>query len=504
MSTQDSLWLTMDRPNNLMVIDSLMWFTSSLDFEEVRSVIADRLIAKFPVFAAHPVNTDGDWHWETDPDFDIDRHVQSVDLPAPGGLDELSSWVASQRSIPFDRDHPLWSVRVVYGFHPTEGVDGSAMMLRTHHSLADGVRLTQVMFGLCDVDGDPVSVGRALRRSETPASIAASALGNLAASALDVVTTTTKTASRAAIAPAKAMAKVVTNPKSAGDIPTLAADLASDAAAAAKNPARLADVAELVSTEGNRPVNDVANTAKILLAAPSVKTVWSGTPDVPKGIGWATDLSLADVKRIGKATGTTVNDVLLGAVSGALTRYLRGHGDERIDEVLWMVPVSVRPFDPEETDELGNHFALVVLRMPLGIDDVATRLAEIHARMDRIKASDEALITYGVQRLVSKSPRPVATSITNYMANKAVGVLTNVPGPRGPIRFAGTEVAGALAWAPCSGDQVMTICIFSYNNRVSVGFGTDEALIPDADRLGKLFYEEFEQMCAAFPESDPS
>jgi hypothetical protein len=78
-----------------------------------------------------------------------------------------------------------------------------------------------------------------------------------------------------------------------------------------------------------------------------------------------------------------------------------------------------------------------------------------------------------------------------------VGVLTNVPGPRGPIAFAGTTVAGVLGWAPCSGDQVMTICIFSYNGRVSVGFGTDAELIADADRLGEEFYREFESMGAA-------
>ena len=61
-------------------------------------------------------------------------------------------------------------------------------------------------------------------------------------------------------------------------------------------------------------------------------------------------------------------------------------------------------------------------------------------------------------------------------------------------------MAGSLGWAPCSGDQVMTICIFSYNNRVSVGFGTDAELIPDADKLGPLFVAEFDAMVAAVEE----
>ncbi|MDQ1248608.1 MAG: Diacylglycerol O-acyltransferase [Actinomycetota bacterium] len=501
MSTQDALWLTMDRPNNLMVIDSLMWFSSELDPDRVRSVITERLVDRFAVFSARPVQVDGDWRWEADTEFDLDNHLRTAQLPAPGGFDELRDWVGSQRSIAFDRAHPLWTATIVTGFHPEADVQGSAMMLRTHHSLADGVRLTQVMFSMCDVEGDPVPVGKTLRRSTTPVAIATSTFKQVSSSAVDVAGSSARTAARAATAPVKGMARLMADPYSVMGVPATLREAADRAAALVRNPARLTDVTSLFSSEDNRPVNDVSSTAKLLLASPSVTTVWSGEPGVAKGVGWAPDLSLPAVKAIGRATGTTVNDVLLGAVSGALTRYLRGHGDDAIDEVMWMVPVSIRPFDPAETDELGNHFALVALRMPLGIADISERLAEIHRRMDRIKSSDEPLITFSVQWAISGAPRPVAKGLTNYFANKAVGVLTNVPGPRGPIGFAGTTVAGTMAWAPCSGDQVMTICIFSYNGRVSVGFGTDATLIPDADRLGDLFHEEFDEMCAAFPTS---
>ncbi len=41
----------------------------------------------------------------------------------------------------------------------------------------------------------------------------------------------------------------------------------------------------------------------------------------------------------------------------------------------------------------------------------------------------------------------------------------------------------------------MTICMFSYNGTVYVGFGADVGLVPDGDRLGEHFGEEFAQMC---------
>jgi diacylglycerol O-acyltransferase len=62
------------------------------------------------------------------------------------------------------------------------------------------------------------------------------------------------------------------------------------------------------------------------------------------------------------------------------------------------------------------------------------------------------------------------------------------------MTLAGTEVSGVLGWAPCSGDQPMTICMFSYNGSVYVGFGADVRLVPDGDRLGQHFAEEFAQM----------
>lgn len=68
----------------------------------------------------------------------------------------------------------------------------------------------------------------------------------------------------------------------------------------------------------------------------------------------------------------------------------------------------------------------------------------------------QALITFGLQRGIAQAPSQLAAGLTNYFANKAVGVLTNVPGPRTQMTIAGTPVEGVLGWAPCSGDQPLT------------------------------------------------
>ena len=162
-----------------------------------------------------------------------------------------------------------------------------------------------------------------------------------------------------------------------------------------------------------------------------------------------------------------------------------------------MVPVNLKPFADNLPAELGNYFALALLPMPLGSDDPVTTLQRVRHEMDRIKHSDETVLTFGLQRLVSRTPRHLAFLVTNFFANKAVGVLTNVPGPRLPMTFAGAPVVQAVGFAPCSGDNPMTATIFSYNGAVTVGFGTDAGLVPDPGLLVDLVVGQLRSMQVA-------
>ncbi|MGV1080498.1 MAG: WS/DGAT domain-containing protein [Candidatus Nanopelagicales bacterium] len=499
MTSQDALWLSMDRPNNLMVIDTVMWFRETPDWDAVRQVVKDRLVENFPVFRSHPI-VDGDsWAWEEDPEFDINQCLKIVELPDPGDLMVLRAFVASQRSVAFDKSGPLWTMHLINNVHFEDGTVGAAIMARFHHSIADGIRLVQAVISLCDIEDDLLPpVGRKLRNSTTPIAIATSTARHALKSVADVGSTTAATVLGAAGSVRDATGTALTGDPlgAAGGLVDDGRNLVSLGIKAMRFPERMMDVNLLVSSPDNRIANDVGTVGKLLLSGSSVKTVWSGTPSEVKDAGWAPVVDLVDVKAIGRATGTTVNDVMLSAVSGALTRYLRERGDDVVDEVIWMIPVSVQAVEPGIPKELGNHFALVALRMPIGIDDVTTRIKEMRHRMDRIKNSDEAILTFGIQRTISQAPRRIAVGLTNFFADKAVGVLTNVPGPRTPMSLAGTRVDGILGWAPCSGDQPMTVCIFSYNGRVTVGFGTDKALVPDVMRLTELFDEEFRSMYA--------
>ena len=88
MGAVDSIWLSMDRPDNLMVIDSIMLLDGPADWERLEAVVSRRLVERYPVFSQRAVdsaNPVGMPHWEDDDDFadelfDILQDVEEHDL----------------------------------------------------------------------------------------------------------------------------------------------------------------------------------------------------------------------------------------------------------------------------------------------------------------------------------------------------------------------------------------------------------------------------------------
>jgi hypothetical protein len=124
-----------------------------------------------------------------------------------------------------------------------------------------------------------------------------------------------------------------------------------------------------------------------------------------------------------------------------------------------------------------------VLALPVGIEDPVERTLEVKRRMDAIKHGHEGAISYGILELMGHAPAAVEGRLIDYFSAKGSIVLTNVPGPRRPLSVAGTRLAGVLVWAPSSGSIGMSVSIFSYAGKVTVGFLTDAGLVPDPGSL---------------------
>jgi diacylglycerol O-acyltransferase / wax synthase len=460
LSSADAAWLHMDRPTNLMVINSVLLFDEPVDWDRVKRITQERLIDRYPKFRQRVVESRLPLRppkWEDDPDWALEHHVHHLALPAPGDAAALQELVGDLMTMPLDRGRPLWHQYMVDGFG-----DGAALIVRMHHCIADGIALARVMLSLADSQPQ-AGIARAPRNKRGSADTLR--LGGVPLPGARPVTEALRVGSSAV----------------------------RQAAHIATSPSHAASLAGAISRDG-------ATLVKLLLTPADAATAIKGEPGVSRRVAWSSPLSLEEVKRIAHSHDATVNDVLLACVSGALRRYLLDRGSP-VHEIQAMVPFNLRPLDKPLPRELGNKFGLVFLPLPVGVSGAYRRLVEVHKRMDEIKASREGPVSYELLSITGLTPEPVERRIVDLFSAKGTAVMTNVPGPEEPVYLAGTPVRTVLVWAPTSGHMGMSVSIFSYRGEVTVGLMVDAALVPDPGTIVTQLERELRQLGRLKPTS---
>jgi WS/DGAT/MGAT family acyltransferase len=482
----DTIWLNMDRPNNLMVIDAVMFLADTPDWDEVRELYRTRVVEPFPVFHQRPESASflGQPSWVDDEDFSLDRHFVHVTLPSPGDDAVLQRYIEGFLDVPLDRTHPLWQVHLVDGYE-----SGAAIFMRTHHSLADGIALTRVFLSLTEGDPDE-SAGPAMTAVATPKATLKGALDNP-----DVVAAVENLETLESLESIedRGRAEVERTRAEGWGLPTPPL-LGTGLRLAREGVERVLSLATPEGVMGS--VRLAARTTQVvadLLLAHNPDNPLGGEPGGTKRVVWTDPLPLVGPKQLGRLAGATLNDVFMSAVAAALHRYQADLGHDPVD-LITMVPVNVRPLDKPLPRELGNRFALVYFHFPSALSAPLARLAETKRRMDWLKRSPEALLTFSLISAIGRTNPTIERYFVSFFANKAIGVTTNVAGPRSIRTLAGIPVTGVLGWVPGSGKHTVGVCIFTYAGTVRVGFMTDVAIVPDPEKLLAAFEDELDHL----------
>ena len=451
MSRVDTAWLRMERATNLMMITGVMMFESPLDIRTLRKVIEQKFLA-YPRFRQKAVDGPTGAVWQDDADFDLDWHIRLTALPGKGGKRELERLTSQLASTPLDKSKPLWQ------FHLVERYDGgSALISRIHHCYADGIALVQVLLSLTEMGEDDKrkkSLAKRWLKKEEHAPVAKRVgaidrymqLGN----------------------------KMLEKGMDIYRDPSLAAVLASEGV-------------------------DIAREIGLALSlSDDPDTVLKGRLGVSKRVAWAEPLSLDEVKSVSRALRCTVNDILLASATGALRSYMIERG-EQLDGITIRatVPVNLRPL--EHAKQLGNHFGLVFLDLPVGEPNPMRRLERVAASMKVLRKSRQAVATFGALAAVGMAPPAVQAFALEMFSRKASAVATNVPGPQMPLYLGGSKIRDLMFWVPQNGSIGLGISILSYNGAVHFGLIADAKLMPDPDSVIRRFRPEFEKLLYLAP-----
>jgi diacylglycerol O-acyltransferase len=457
MSKVDTAWLRMDDAANLMMIVGVWVVRPGIRYEDLAQRLQERLL-QYPRFTQKAVEDSAGASWIKDPHFDLARHLVTEKLPKKpkgqeqAGLQERLGQLCMQ---PLDRQHPLWQFHLVPDYR-----GGSAIMVRIHHCIADGIALISVTQSLVD-GGAPPPVRHHAPGEEHDwlAEHVFKPLTQMSIKAMHVAGDNAVRSLGVMLDPQKSMEDGL---HSSADMAKLAYHVLSDAAALALMP------------------NDSPTRLK-------------GKPGHTKRVAWCAPLPLADVQAVGKALGCSINDVLLSCVAGAIGQYLQGHGDATAGlEIRAMIPVNLRPLD--KAYQLGNKFGLVPLVLPIGIDNPVERLLEVRQRMRALKGSTQPLMAYAVLGLAGLMLKPVQQAIMGLFTSKTTAVMTNVPGPREKLKICGSIIEETLFWVPQSGTVGLGVSILSYGGGVQFGVVADATLCPDPQAIIDHFEPEFDKL----------
>jgi WS/DGAT/MGAT family acyltransferase len=451
MANVDTAWWHMETPTNLMMITAVMIFEGELDIARLRTTIEKRLLiyARFRQRVIEPAGPFGPVTWELDLNFDLDAHIRRVGLPYPADKRELEYLVSDLMSTPLDYNKPLWQMHIVENYG-----DGFAVIGRLHHCIADGIALMRVLLSLADDSPDAVWLEEEVIENGSQLSLLSRALSPAVGVA--------KTTGRFYGAVLRESIKTV------------------------RHPGRMVDAAKY-------GFDFSARLGLVTLRLPDPPTLFKGALSVRKQAAWSEAVSLADVKLIGRASGGTVNDVMVTAVTGALRRYMEERGEQTAGlNFRALVPFNLRPLD--QPIELGNKFGLIFLQLPIGTVDKMERLQIIKQRMDELKNSTEPAVAITLLSTAGMLPKDIESQFFKLYHAKATAVLTNVPGPQQPLYMAGGQLRTMMGWVPQAGKVGLGISIMSYDGQVHVGVNTNAKLVPDAATIIKYFHVEFEEL----------
>ena len=452
LSPLDVSFLYMEGSTTAMHVGGVATFEppeGGFDYDRLVELISQRIalvpryrqkVRQIPGRIANPV-------WVDDEDFDVTYHVRRSALPRPGTEEQLRELVGRLQSRQLDRSRPLWEIYLVEGLEHGR----VAVITKTHHAMVDGVSAVDIGTVILDLTPTPREVPEddwQPRREPGAAALVTEAVTDLVRRPTQALDT-----ARSAVVDARATVGKV-------------AGVAGGVLAQARTMARSAPSSPLNVTIGEQRRFAMAKT------------------------------DLDDYKRVRKAHGGTVNDVVLATVSGALRTWLltRGESVTPATTIRAMVPVSVRA----EGESGGNRVSSYFVDLPVGEGNPVMRLHQVSFAMRGHKESGESVGADALVQLTGFAPPTihalgarVASGFSKRLFNL---VVTNVPGPQFPLYAAGARMLEMYPVVPLSKGQAVSVGLTSYNGGVFYGLNADRDAMPDVDVLAGCIEESLVEL----------
>ncbi|MDT0201882.1 wax ester/triacylglycerol synthase family O-acyltransferase [Nocardioides sp. AE5] len=424
---------------------------SGFDYTRLVELIDDRIafvpryrqrIQEVPGRLANPI-------WVDDDRFDLAFHVRRSGLPRPGTMEQLRELTARIMSRPLDTARPLWEIYFIEGL--AEG--RVAVLSKSHQILVDGVRTVDIGQVLLDTKPEPKQLEHddwQPRRAPSPLRMTAGAVRD------NLLSPTTLFATGQS-----------------------AFDGAVRRAAGAQR--RAGAVANALANRRPTPESPISAELSEQRRLVTVRT------------------DLEDYRRIRDEHGTSVNDVILATLTGALRNWLmaRGTSSTAMRSLRAMVPMSVIDEGLEATS-LGTQIAGHLVTLPVGEPSPVIRLHQVAYAFKSHKETGTAVAANRLAGIAGFAPttfHALGSRVAAEHQRKGFHLtITNVPGPQFPLYAAGAPMVETYPVQPLLPGQALAIGVTSYDGKVFYGITADRDALPDVTVLGQCVTESLDEL----------
>lgn len=396
-----------------------------------------------PLNLAHPF-----WSWREE--LDLDYHIRRAAVLSPGGEREFCEVISEIASTGLERDRPLFQTWWV------EGLAGGrlAYVVKLHHALADGLSSAQLLLDATQEGPDDDLRPPALR-VEGPEPLSTRAR-------------------------------------------QLVESLRFDVQLALGTPRFVARLLRFVAIGSWRALARKGRPASPY-SAPITRFNQVLTPH-----RWFAnvDLPMAELKRVRRVFGCTLNDVYVAVCAGAIRRYLELRGELPELSLTAALPVSIRT--PEQQRTYGNRLSSWFVSIATDLADPVERLQAIQRNTRAARESWEVkdrhlqhdAMEYGY---LYRGWMRLATALGRRFSGRPTFnvVISNVRGTPVPLYTAGTRIESMYPMSGLVPGQGLNLTVISYMGRMDFGFAVDPDLVPDAWELAEGIPRAFADLQAA-------
>ena len=203
------------------------------------------------------------------------------------------------------------------------------------------------------------------------------------------------------------------------------------------------------------------------------------------------------IKMASKSLKVTINEMLIGALSTAISRLFKDKGDDKSKRMRICMPCNIRwkYYETYDEVELENKFAPMPLKVDLDSDPRTALKLSSRVSREMKKSFSKVYALYFLSLIMSYfSPMFILKLGAEKMSKPFTMAFSNTPGVLRRFNYKEVSTLGMVSSFVCSGRCAMAIAILSYAEQIQFSVTMDSCISESPKEIRRRLEESIDEM----------